>query len=123
MGLFNFKALVKKFGLSLPVKLTHTGGYFDFENGGVYVEGNIDSVEFNGVVVPLSSDDLKFDDSGKYGKEDRKLYCYEDFELGDKIMHKGNIFTIDSKKDYSDFDDDLNIYYLVRSDVLGTDKA
>lgn len=123
MGLFDFKGLIKRFGLHPPSLLVSSGGYFDYENGGVYVEGSITLEEFNGAVVPLSPDDLKFEDAGKYNKQDRKLYCYEDFEVGAKVKHKGDVFTIDQRKDYADFADGLRIYYMVRSDVLGTDKA
>ena len=123
MGLFDFKGLVRRFGLYPPIKLIETGGYFDYENGGVYVKGEITQEEFEGAIVPLSPDDLKFEEAGKYSKEDKKLYCYEYFEVGSKIKHKGYVFTIDQKKDYSDFDDKLSIYYMVRSDVVGTDKA
>lgn len=122
MSLFNFKELVKKYS-KYPPKAIIQNGYYDYENGGEYVEESIQKQEFEGAVVPLSSQELKYEENGRYKSEDRKLYCYLNFEVGSKIEFKNHIFTIDKKKDYSDFDEDLNIYYLVRSDVLGTDKS
>lgn len=122
MGLFNFKYLVNRYSKIKPVALIENGGYYDYENGGEYVKGSIAKEEFEGAVVPFSTQELKYEENGRYKSEDRKLYCYRHFEVGDKIEHKNYVFTVDKKKDYSDFDDKLNIYYLVRSDVLGTEK-
>lgn len=123
MGLFNFKNLIRKFGKYPPVKIITQEGYYDYDNGGVFVKGSSTEEEFEGAVVPLSTSDLKFEENGRYKKEDKKLYCYEHFEVADKIRHKGFVYMIDQKKDYSDFDDNLSIYYMVRSDVLGTDAS
>ena len=114
IGLFNFKRLVDKYSKIKPFAL--------IENGGEYTKGSISKQEFDGAVVPLSMQELRYEENGKYKSEDRKLYCYKQFETGDKIEHKNHVYTVDKKKDYSDFDDNLNIYYLVRSDVLGTEK-
>ena len=122
IGLFNFKRLVDKYSKIKPAALIENGGYYDYENGGEYTKGNILKQEFDGAVVPLSMQELRYEENGKYKSEDRKLYCYKQFETGDKIEHKNHVYTVDKKKDYSDFDDNLNIYYLVRSDVLGTEK-
>lgn len=122
MALFNFKNLVKKYSKA-PVYFIKKSGFYDYKNGGEYKEIVESKEEFEGAVVPLSTQDLKYDENGRYKSEDRKLYCYKSFEVGDSIEHKGFIYTIDKKKDYSDFDDGLNIYFMVRSDVLGTDRV
>ncbi|MGP1567976.1 MAG: hypothetical protein ACTTHM_04610 [Peptoanaerobacter stomatis] len=121
--LFDFKKLVQKFSKTPPIMLIEQGGYYDYENGGEYVQGTITKKEFEGAIVPLSYQELKYEENGRYKSEDRKLYCYKHFEIGDKIEHKKHIFTIDKKKDYSDFDENLHIYYLIRSDTLGTDHS
>lgn len=113
MGLFNFKGLIKKYERYPPVYLKTAGSYGD---DGEYNEEVTGEEEFNGAVVPLTFQELKEAENGEYRAEDRKLYCYRDFKTGEKIRHKGLIYRIDRKKDYSDFDDGLNIYYLVRSD-------
>jgi hypothetical protein len=120
MSIFNFKSLVKKYS-KYPLFFIKTTGFYDYENGGEYKETVESKEEFEGAVTPLSTQELKYDENGKYKSEDKKLYCYKSFDTGDKIEHKGLIYTIDKKKDYSDFDDSLNIYYMLRSDVLGTD--
>lgn len=113
MGLFNFKGLIKKYERYPPVYLKTAGFYGD---DGEYNEEVTSEEEFNGAVVPLTFQELKTAEDGEYRAEDRKLYCYRDFKAGEKIRHKGLVYRIDRKKDYSDFDDGLNIYYLVRSD-------
>lgn len=123
MGLFNFKSLIRKFGKYPPIKIVEQDGHYDYENGGIYVNGPSTEEEFEGAVVPFSTSDLKFEENGRYKKEDRKLYCYEHFEVGDKIRHKGLVYMVDQKKDYSDFDDALGIYYIVRGDVVGIDTV
>lgn len=122
MAIFNFKALIKKYGKYHPFYIIRSG-YYDYEHGGEYKQTIGSKQEFEGAVVPLSTQELKYDENGKYKSEDKKLYCYHSFEVGDTIEHKGYTYTIDKKKDYSDFDDNLNIYYMVRSGTLGTDKA
>lgn len=118
MGIFNFKALIKKFGKINPIAIIKTGGYYDYKNGGQYVQGEITKVEFTGAVTPLSKNELRFEENGTFTSEDRKLYCYEDFSTGQKIEHKGNTYTIKSKKDYSDFDDNLHIYFMKKGDDI-----
>ncbi|MDO4719642.1 MAG: hypothetical protein Q4A78_03185 [Peptostreptococcaceae bacterium] len=122
MALFNFKALIARFGKHPPRMLVEEDGHYDYEHGGLYIPGPVTEEEFEGAVVPLSAEELKYEENGKYGREDRKLYCYEAFEVGDRIRHKGLIYTVDKKKDYSDFDEALQIYFLVRGDTLGTDE-
>jgi len=110
--MFNFKSLVSQFGKVKPEKLVKTDGYYDYDNGGVWVEGNVEEIEFDGAVVPLSEENLK--DQHTYTTEDKKLYCYDDLEPNSSVKHKGILYTVMSKKDYSDFDADLRIYILKR---------
>lgn len=116
MSIFNFNSLIKKYSKVPPIALIEQGGYYNYDDGGEYVKGNITKKEFEGAVVPLSGKELRYEENGTYSSEDRKLYCYEDFKTGQKIMHKENIYTIDKRKDYSDFDKGLNIYFMKRSD-------
>lgn len=116
MSLFNFKTLIKKYSKVPPIALIEQGGGYDCDNGGEYVEGAVTKKHFEGAVVPLSGKELRYEENGTYSSEDRKLYCYEDFKTGQKIMHKEKTYTIDRKKDYSDFDDSLQIYFMKRSD-------
>ena len=113
--MFNFKRLIKKYSKEPVYILRETEGYYDWEQGGIWVPGGEEEIEIEGAVVPLSNEDLQFDEGGTYNFEDRKLYCYEDIDKGEKIKHKEKIYTVMEKKDYSDFDEGLSIYFLKRA--------
>lgn len=111
--MFDFKRLIDKYSKSLPQKLSATGeGHYDYENGGIWVESTGVWTEFEGAVVPLDRDDLKYLDNNVYTSHDRKVYCYEDMNLNDKIKHKDMVYTIQEMSDYSDYADGLRIYYM-----------
>lgn len=114
MSSFDFKRLIKKYSKS-PVTLRRfEDGYFDYENGGSWVEGKEENINVAGAVVPLSNSDLNYDEGGTYTSEDRKIYTYEVIELGEKVTHKEKEYTIREGKDYTDFDEGLNIYFMKR---------
>ena len=112
--IYNFKSLVKKYSKKPCYKLQQTEGYYDYANGGIWVDGAITEVEFEGAVVPLTGQDLQYEENGTYSSDDRKLYCYEEFNIGQKIKHNNVNYTIQKIKDYADFDDNLRIYYMRR---------
>ncbi|WP_333638208.1 hypothetical protein [Tissierella praeacuta] len=113
----NFKRLVSKYSKVPAFIIKETEGYRDPNQGGIWVPGKIEEILIeNGAVVPLSNEDLKFDEGGTYGVEDRKLYCYQDIDKGIKVKHKEKIYTVLEKKDYTDFDEELRIYYIKRGD-------
>ncbi|MGJ0848185.1 hypothetical protein ACR77J_15955 [Tissierella praeacuta] len=115
--MYNFKRLISKYSKAPAFILKETEGYRDPNNGGVWVPGKVEEVLIeDGAVAPLSNEDLQFDEGGTYNVEDRKLYCYEDISTGTKIKHKEKIYTVLEKKDYSDFDNELYIYFIKRGD-------
>lgn len=115
--MFNFKRLIKKYSKH-PVYLLREGeGHHDYGQGGLWVPGETEEVEIEGAVVPLSNEDLKFDEGGTYNQEDRKLYCYQEISKGEKIKHKDKIYTVLERKDYTDFDDGLYIYFIKRGET------
>ena len=113
--MFDFKRLIKKYSKEPAYILRETAGYYDWEQGGMWVPGGEKEIEIEGAVVPLSNEDLQFDEGGTYTIEDRKLYCYEEIDKGEKIKHKGKIYTVMEKKDYSDFTEGLRIYFLKKA--------
>lgn len=121
--MFNFKRLVKKYSKYPAYLLKETQGYNDYSKGGVWVHGEIEEIEIEGAVVPLSNEDLKFDEGGTYDFEDRKLYCYKEISKGEKIKHKDKIYRVLERKPYGDFDegdledDGLFIYFIKRGEV------
>ena len=112
--MYNFKRLIRKYSKNPVYYMQETGGHYDYSQGGIWVEGTVDAMEFEGAVVPLSNQDLKYDEGGTYTAQDRKLYTYITFDTGQKIKHKGLEYTIQEKRDYEDFGEGLNIYFMRR---------
>ena len=110
--MYNFKSLIKKYGKVKPLKKTVTGGFYDYDNGGIWVEGGVDWTEFEGAVAPIDQNLIK--DSLDYTVDDKKLYTYEGLEPGQKVKHKDVEYTLMSFKDYSDFDESLQIFVMKR---------
>ena len=121
-SLYNFKRLISKYTQGKTQAIIEQEGHYDMENGGQYVEGKTEMIELiPAAVVPLSDDDLKFDEAGTYNDDSMKMYCYKYLEKSTKIKYEKNdgriyYFTILSKRDYSDYDKDLQIYYMRRAD-------
>lgn len=123
MTLFNFRSLVNKY-MTGQVMVKTVRGFYDTDNHGRWTEaGEIFKLDLF-AIVPMTNDELKFDAGGTFNHDNRKLYCYKKFEKGDiviNIMNDGSKrnYKILSCQDYSDFDKDLIIYYLERTDVDG----
>jgi hypothetical protein len=109
---YNFKRLIKRYGKVKPILRQVNAGYRDYENGGVWVEGDIEYNEFEGAVVPIG-EVLLIDNSG-YTIEDKRLYTYEDMLSNQEVIHKGVKYTTMEYKGYEDFDDGLKIFVLKR---------
>lgn len=58
-----------------------------------------------GVILPFSSDDLRYTEAGTYSTKDRKLFTIDPLEIGQKIEYKGIPYTVQQFKDYSDYAD------------------
>lgn len=109
--MFDFKRLVKKYTKIKPQRQTFTtDGYYDYDNGGVWVEGTSTFKEFEGAVLPLGKE-LRYDNSG-YTVEDKKLYTYEAVENNEIIKHDGREYTAMDMKDYKDYDSTLRVLIL-----------
>jgi hypothetical protein len=113
--MYNFKRLVKKYGKIKPLYKTVTDGHYDYTQGGIWVEGSVDWIEFDGAVVPLGEDVVK--DNHDYTIEDKQLYAYASLDINSKVKHKDIIYTVMTRADYTDFDEGLNAYILKRGDV------
>ena len=68
-------------GPKLPRGLLHEmfevhedGGYYDKQNGGQWVPGEASEEAFQGVVMPLNNEDLKYMDAGTYTINAQKVY-------------------------------------------------
>ena len=58
-----------------------------------------------GIILPLTENDLKYSEAGTYSVKDKKIYTTQPLELGQVIEYKGDKYTIQSFKDYSDYAD------------------
>ncbi|KGF35862.1 hypothetical protein HMPREF2134_03240 [Peptoniphilus lacrimalis DNF00528] len=120
--MFDFKNLVANYSKGTTKALIKSEGYYDQEKGGIYVPGEeINLILIPAAIVPLSNDDLKFDEGGNYSYDNRKLYCYKQLEKGtliENIQSYGvtKTYKILGEKDYSDYDDGLYIYIVERAD-------
>jgi hypothetical protein len=110
--MYNFKRLVKEYGKVKPFKIVETDGYYDYDNGGVWVDGGPGKIEIDGAVVPINENVIK--DNQAYTSEDKELYTYESLEPNTKVEHKEIEYTIMERQDFTDFDEGLNIYTLKR---------
>lgn len=109
--MFNFKRLVGKYGKNPFYLVTETDGGYDYTQGGIWVEGTITETVQEGAVVPLTADDLKYDENGTYTTQDKKVYSYANYTQGQKIKYLNKYYTIQQKSGYSEFDTNLNIYW------------
>lgn len=110
--MYNFKRLIKKYTNTPPLKIVDSG-YYDYTQGGVWVEDTTET-EFEGAIFPLGRDDAIFGEAGVYGSNSRKLYTFESFELNDSIKFEGIEYTVKEEADYSRFEDNgLRVYALV----------
>lgn len=99
---FEFADFIDEF----KVKFSFTkavDGYWNDE--GDYIPGETKTVEMAGIVLPLTEDDLKYSEAGTYSTEDKKIYTLEPLENGQVITYKGNDYTVQSFKDYSEYAD------------------
>lgn len=108
--MFNFKRLIKKYTKTKPSLKITTDGYYDYENGGTWVDGTAIFAEFEGAVLPLG-EKLIFDNSG-YTTDDRKLYTYADIKENEIVRFKGREYTTMEYKGYEDYDVDLKVFVL-----------
>lgn len=122
MGLYNFKKLISKYSKGIVTALIETDGYYDMSDSGRWKDGVKKELRLiPAAIVPMTRDDLKFDEGGHYSNDNRKLYCYQPLEKGTIIKNlqsKGieKTYKILAEKDYSDYDDNLHIYILERGE-------
>lgn len=115
---FNFKSLIKRYGVA-PVELITYEGHYDFENSGDYIK-DLEAIKLiePAAVVPIPKDELTTSDGGYYDHDSRKLYCYEGLATDDIVKYQERLYKVTGEQDYSDYDENLKIYYIerVRSD-------
>lgn len=106
---FEFADFVDEFEVPF-IYHDHQEGHWD-ENGD-YIEEQLVPVAMSGIVLPLSEDDLRYAEAGTYSQKEKKVYTVAPLEEGRRVEYKGDMYTIQSFKDYSEYAD---VYiYLMR---------
>lgn len=109
----NFKNFIKHY--SQTVNHIKVLGFHNPDNGGKY-ERVTEKNEIKGAVMPLTREELNYDEGGTWNSEDRKLFTYNTLKKGDKIEYREEEYTIQQRLDFSDYDKGLNVYFIRRSD-------
>jgi hypothetical protein len=107
---FEFADLIDEFKVPFTYYPGESEGYW---HKGKFIEkGGSTPVQLYGVFLPLSEDDLQYAEAGTYSVKDKKLYTTVPLKLNSKIEYKGDLYTIQNFKDYSDYSD--TYIYLAR---------
>jgi len=100
---FEFADFVDEFKVSFIASYQQSEGQWNDE--GDYVPGSTIPVYMDGILLPLTQNDLKYSEAGTYSTQDKKMYTQEQLEIGQTITYKHITYTIQSFKDYSDYAD------------------
>lgn len=109
MNRYNFNDLVKRHSVSFKAVSKSEGEYI----GGRYQEGTETVTEHTGAIIPLSERKIH-NTGGSYTAKDRNLYMTEPLTGALKemqIRYKGNTYSIEEEKDFSDYSD-VYVYLL-----------
>lgn len=98
---FEFADFVDEFQVSF-IYHGHQEGYWD---GPDYIEAKDEPVPMTGIVLPLTENDLKYAEAGTYSQKEKKLYTVLPLEEGRLVEYKGDEYTIQAFKDYSEYAD------------------
>lgn len=104
---FEFADFVDEFRVSFEV-ITEAAG--QYATNGQWIDGAETRAQHDGIILPLSEDELRRADNGQYTERDRKVYTTRELQNGAVIEYKEKRFTINRAKDYSDYSD-IFIYY------------
>jgi hypothetical protein len=105
---FEFSDFVEEFRVGFTVFEKQLGHYDDA--GKWIAGGDLAPVTMQGIILPLSNDELKHEANGRYTEKDRKIYTTKPLKRGQKLEYNGDQYTIDSNKDYTAYAD-VYIYF------------
>jgi len=109
-------------GLWVNVKITsHPEGEYDPLTGKFIPGDTTKSPVEEGVILPLSADDLVHEEGGTVTRNSQKLYIYEKLQQGQKLkrVETGEEFEIQEEKDYSRAAGGLHVYIIRQTGVAG----
>lgn len=99
---FEFADFVDEFQVPF-VYFDHQEGYWNHE--GDYIEEKDEPIPMTGIVLPLTENDLKYAEAGTYSQKEKKVYTTVPLQEGREVEYKGDKYTIQSFKDYSEYAD------------------
>lgn len=102
-----FKSLIQEQGIPFIVHRKDNGSHVN----GKWTQSTAATVELTGIILPLSVDDLKYDESGTYSTKERKLFVTEPLAIETIVIYKGNRYIIQNFKDLTDYTD-VHIYLM-----------
>lgn len=101
--LYDFKRLITKYSVPFTLISTSEGAYVD----GKYVEGTRTETALTGAIVPYSDSKI-YQSGGFLTQKDRELYMKTPITAplkAAKVSYKGDIYNIESNRDYGDYAD------------------
>lgn len=104
---FEFADFVEEFKVPFEAYVTTEGHW---EDNGDWVPGGESKVPMVGIILPLTQDDLRYEENGTFSVKDKKIYTTEELAIGQKLEYKDDVYTIQNFKDYSDYAD-VYIYF------------
>lgn len=102
-----FKEVIEQNSVPFIAFVNQEGQYIN----GKWVPSKPTEVPMTGIILPLNNDDLKYIESGVYTVKEKKLYVVEPIKINTKVKYKGDIYTVQSFKDLTDFTD-VHIYLM-----------
>lgn len=105
---FEFADFVEEFKVPF-ISFKQVEGHW--KDGGEWVESTFETYPMEGIVLPLSEDDLQYAEAGTYSVKDKKIYTTQALEMGQEIEYKNDRYTVQNFKDYTDYAD-VYIYFM-----------
>lgn len=102
MKKYRMNRLIRRYEVPLQLITEEPGGYDP--NSGKYRKSQPVTVPFRGAVVPMP-ERLVYESGGRYTKEDRVLYSTWGLPEKSKVVHQGQVFSVEEKTDYTDYAD------------------
>jgi len=100
MSVMNFKPNFKTFKTAFSI-ITTEPGHYDQTQGGIWVPGDEIVSEVMGIIVPLTTDDLKFEEGGILTRADIKVFYKEPLEADTEIEYEGRRYRIHHTVSYN----------------------
>ncbi|WP_332649670.1 hypothetical protein [Lysinibacillus sp. 54212] len=108
-----FADVISQNGVPFIALVATKGSYIK----GKWVQPPQREVEMIGIILPIVAgsksigEELRFVESGVYTLKEKKLLTTEHIDIGTKAKYKGEIYTIQAFKDFTDYTD-VNVYLM-----------